>query len=40
MFFEIKEKHNLPHIHIRYQGFKASVEIEGATLLAGEFAPR
>lgn len=35
MFFEIKEKHHLPHIHVRYQGYKASVAIEGATLLAG-----
>ena len=28
MFFEIKEKHHQPHIHIRYQGYKASVSIE------------
>ena len=36
MFFEIKEKHHLPHIHIRYQGYRASVSIECTTLLAGE----
>ncbi len=36
MFFEIKEKHHLPHIHIRYQDHKASVAIEDATLLAGD----
>ncbi|MCX7108508.1 MAG: DUF4160 domain-containing protein [Methylococcales bacterium] len=38
MFFEIQEKHHLPHIHIRYQGYKASIAIEyAARLLAGEY---
>jgi len=32
MFFEIQEKHHLPHIHIRYQGYKASIAIEDARL--------
>ncbi|MFP4086798.1 MAG: DUF4160 domain-containing protein [Desulfobacteraceae bacterium] len=36
MFFEIREKHHLPHIHARYQGFKASIAIEDGALLAGE----
>ena len=40
MFFEIQEKHHLPHIHIRYQGYKASIAIEDARLLAGELPPR
>ena len=40
MFFEIKEKHHLPHIHVRYQGFHASVAIEYATLLAGDLPPK
>jgi hypothetical protein len=40
MFFEIKEKHHLPHIHVRYQGFHASVSIEDATLLAGDLPPK
>lgn len=40
MFFEIKEKHHLPHIHVRYQSFRASVDIDGATLLAGDLPPR
>ena len=35
MFFEIAEKHHLPHIHARYQGRKASVAIEDSRLLAG-----
>ena len=39
MFFEIQEKHHLPHIHIRYQGYKASIAIEDARLLAGEELP-
>ena len=30
MFFEIKEKHHLPHIHIRYQGFHASFRLKTA----------
>ena len=38
--FDIKEKHHLPHIHICYQGYRASVAIEDATLLAGELTPR
>lgn len=40
MFFEIKEKHHLPHIHIRYQNYRASLAIDDATLLAGELPPR
>jgi hypothetical protein len=40
MYFEIKEKHHLPHIHIRYQNFRASVGIEGGELLAGELPAR
>ncbi|MDD4964566.1 MAG: DUF4160 domain-containing protein [Gallionella sp.] len=40
MFFEIKEKHHLPHIHIRYQNYRASLAIEDATLLAGELPVR
>lgn len=30
----------LPHIHVRYQGYIASVSIDGAVLLAGELPPR
>lgn len=40
MFFEIKEKHHLPHIHVRYQDYRASVAIDDATLLAGDLPPR
>lgn len=40
MFFEIKEKHHLPHIHIRYQGSSASVSIVDGELLAGDLPGR
>lgn len=36
MFFEIKEKHHLPHIHVRYQNHRASIAIEDGALFAGE----
>lgn len=35
MFYEIQEKHHLPHIHARYQDHKASIAIEDGGLLAG-----
>ncbi len=37
MYFEDIGRHNIPHIHVRYQGQKASVAIKDGTLLAGEF---
>jgi len=40
LFFEIKEKYHLPHVHARYQGSHASIAIEDGTLLAGELPPR
>lgn len=40
MYFEIKEKHHLPHVHVRYQGAKASIAIEDGSVLAGEFPAR
>jgi len=38
--FEIKEKHHLPHIHVRYQSYRASVAIEDGVVFAGELPPR
>ena len=35
MYFEIKQKHHLPHIHARYQDYKASIAIDDGRLLAG-----
>ena len=40
MFFEIKEKHHLPHVHVRYQDARASIAIEDGSVLAGEFPDR
>lgn len=35
IFFEDNERHNLPHIHVRYAGSKASVAIDDGRVLAG-----
>lgn len=35
IFYEENERHHLPHIHVRYQGMKASISIEDGTVLAG-----
>lgn len=40
MFFEIRERHHAPHIHVRYQDSRASVGIEDGILLAGDLPPR
>ncbi|MDP8211462.1 MAG: DUF4160 domain-containing protein [Candidatus Stygibacter australis] len=37
IFYEDIGQHNKPHIHVRYQGKKASISIEDGTLLAGSF---
>ena len=36
LFYEDTGRHNKPHIHVRYQGHKASVLIEDGTVLAGD----
>ena len=40
LFFFDNDKHNRPHIHIRYNEFKASVAIDTAEVLAGEIPKR
>ena len=40
IFYGDTVQHNTPHIHVRYQGEKASVAIEDGSLLAGDFPPR
>jgi hypothetical protein len=35
IFFEDSDRHNLPHIHVRYAGQKASIAIEDGRILAG-----
>jgi len=40
IFYGDAEGHHAPHVHVRYQGKKASVAIEDGQLLAGDFPPR
>ena len=40
IFYGDIEQHHTPHIHVRYQGEKASVAIDDGRLLAGNFPPR
>ena len=40
MFFKDIQQHRKPHIHVRYQGMKASISIEDGGLLAGDFPPK
>ncbi|WP_041446915.1 DUF4160 domain-containing protein [Thiocystis violascens] len=37
ILFEDNDRHHLPHIHVRYQGQKASIAIEDGRILAGDF---
>ena len=38
LYFFDTDRHNLPHIHIRYSEFTASIAIETGELLAGDFS--
>ncbi len=40
IFYGDTGRHNKPHIHVRYQDYKASIAIEDGGMLAGEFPPR
>lgn len=40
ILYEDNIRHNKPRIHVRYQGYKASVSIMDGELLAGDFPPR
>lgn len=40
MFFEDSDRHNLPHIHVRYAGQKASIAIDDGLVLAGGIPPK
>jgi hypothetical protein len=37
IFYEDTSRHHKPHIHVRYQGKKASIAIEDGSLLGGDF---
>ena len=40
IMFEDNDRHNLPHIHVRYSGQKASIAIDDGSVLAGSIAPK
>ncbi len=40
IYYKDNSHHHLPHIHIRYQNFKASVAIEDGRILEGQLPPR
>ncbi len=37
LYYEDTGRHNKPHIHVRYQGKKASISLEDGSVLAGKF---
>lgn len=37
IFYGDNEQHHTPHIHVRYQGKKASIAIDDGRILAGDF---
>ncbi|MCK4982540.1 MAG: DUF4160 domain-containing protein [Victivallaceae bacterium] len=37
IYYEDTGRHNTPHIHVRYQGKKASISIADGIVLAGDF---
>ena len=40
IFYADNDRHHLPHIHVRYQGEKASIAIEDGRVLAGSLPLR
>lgn len=40
LFFFDNDKHNNPHIHVRYAEFRASINIQTAEILDGEIPLR
>ena len=40
MLFEDNDRHNLPNIHVRYAGSKASIAIADGAVLAGGIPPK
>lgn len=40
LLFEDNDRHHLPHFHVRYQDFKASIAIGDGRVLAGNLPPR
>ena len=40
IYYEDVGRHNVPHVHARYQKHKASFAINGGEILAGSIPPR
>jgi Domain of unknown function (DUF4160) len=40
MYFMDTQEHNSPHIHVRYQNFRAVFGIPDGNMLAGELPPK
>jgi len=40
LFFFDNDKHQLPHIHVRYAEFNASIDIETGDIIIGDFPRR
>ncbi len=40
LYFFDNDRHNLPHIHLRYAEYNASITIETGEILAGDFPNR
>ncbi len=40
LFYEDGDRHHLPHIHVRYQGMRASIAIDSGDVLAGQIPPK
>jgi len=40
LFFRDNAQHKMPHIHARYQDFKASLALDDARVLAGDLPPK
>lgn len=39
IFYGDDNQHHTPHVHARYQGFKAAVAIEDGAVLSGDLPP-
>jgi hypothetical protein len=40
IYFKDNSRHNLPHIHVRYQGNKAVISLEDGSILDGALPPK
>jgi hypothetical protein len=40
MYFRDNKRHNLPHIHVRYQGEEAAISIADGSVFDGHLSPK